>query len=261
MLLRIDLARIGAFAERWGSRKAARSVTDEDEHLRMEADDPFADTVDCRLIANGKALIPLRRDAAVFNPCPGCLPVSTPEADTLLDGYGCDTRFGWYIVRTSFGWATRKKPALHSLSLTLERRAQLLPGVHFTVRYPGQHFFFANPVTGTEHQLTVLGCAPDDRQPGERMHLSCTLSPELSAREVCIRDSRSPLPGAEVFDDGLLVRREQAGQQTLHEAFSEPGTNPDASPDWQLFFLRRNAAPISVILMDGRRTFGEEGTR
>jgi len=255
VLIRIDLARIGAFAERWTNRRSADRSMTPDELLRMQADDPFCNTITSRLIANDKALIPQRRDCVFFNPCPDCLPESLPDAETVLGGYGCDLRFGWQLVRTSFRWATRRKPALRSLSLTLERSPRLLPGVHFTVQYPGQHFFFANPVTGTEHRLTILSHAREACARGECMHLTCTLTPELPTRELRICDSRGALPAPDTFGSVPLMLRTTSDQQFLHEAFSEPCTDSDDLPDWQLFFLSHNAAPISVVLTDEMQAY------
>lgn len=240
VLLRIQPEQLTRFSRRWGETlRTGRQLTD-DEQLLLNADNPYYPDTLPRLLANGKALIPCHTHTARFNPHPSCCPPTTPEADALMELYHCDPSFGWLFIRTAFRWATRKKPALHELSLTLARQALLLPGPHLEIHAAGEVFRFIHPVTQTEHRFTVLSCLPDAQQ---RFRLSCTVSPALSDSELLIRDLHTAIP--DVPDVPLLRAN---GSSLLHTVLSAPGE----IPDWQLFFLYRRASSISLILSDDR---------
>ena len=244
LLVRVEPEQIARFTQRWGAKLRTDTRLSSDEQLLCKADDPFSPDIIPRLIVNGKALTAVRVDSVRFNPHPDCCPPTMPEADTLTELYGCDRSCGWLIVRASFLWATRKKPALHSLSLTLEHQPRPVPGVHFIARYAGQQFVFTHPFTGNEHRLTVLSVVHDT--PG-RTHLTCALTPDLPSHELLICDSRAAVPEAA---EPALLRTSDA---MLHEAFSDPPFVTGEAPEWKLVFCLSRSAPVSLILMDDRR--------
>ena len=75
------------------------------------------------------------------------------EARLAVEHYGLDPNFGWMLWRSAYPWATKRKPEIRSLSLTIIQDPVSIPGPHFQVRCPGDTAVFSHG--GTEHILTV----------------------------------------------------------------------------------------------------------
>ncbi len=58
--------------------------------------------------------------------------------------------------RQSFPWATKTRPALNTLVLSLEQRPISVPGPRFTVSKAGDTVSFTHPVTGEPCTLRAV---------------------------------------------------------------------------------------------------------
>ena len=105
-----------------------------------------------------------------------------------MEHYGLDPNFGWMLWRSAYPWATKRKPEIRSLSLTIIQDPVSIPGPHFQVRCPGDTAVFSHG--GTEHILTVQeyeaqamdwSRMPDTglEHPSHYVAMSYTVTPEL----------------------------------------------------------------------------------
>ena len=93
--------------------------------------------------------------SVVFNPCLPDEINNEPEAKWVLKHYELDTSYGWMIFRAAFLWPDKRRPAIKSLSLTMEQQPFRMPGPHFKIHSPGDQFAFSHPISETKYTLTV----------------------------------------------------------------------------------------------------------
>ena len=103
--------------------------------------------------------------------------------------------------RESFPWATKTKPVVKTISLSLEQGPAAIPGPRFTVSGAGDTVEFTHPVTGEAHTLTVveyeaqevdLSGMPDSEgwdYPTHCTAMAYVVEPELPRRALTVRDN------------------------------------------------------------------------
>lgn len=125
-----------------------------------------------------------------------------PEIEHLLEHYQLDRKKGWIFRRSSFAWATLKKPAIKTLQLSLKANKISVVAKRFQTPSPGENIRFTRPATGEEYTLTVLETEEQqmDKKQLEQLHqeelefpthykaMTYTLSPELPGNEFMVQD-------------------------------------------------------------------------
>lgn len=154
--MRVDAREIRAFMDRWAlwaENDHLQNVTREQQKA-IARDNPMKFHYKTRLMLNGKKLQADHGSAITYNPC---MPDdSQGNVMQMLNHYGLDTAYGWVISRDAFRWATRKRPEIRDLTMTMVHRPGYLDGPRFSTGAPGDTCTFTNPVTGVTHTLTVL---------------------------------------------------------------------------------------------------------
>ncbi len=87
-----------------------------------------------------------------------CLPEGVAndlKSRWLMEQYKLDPERGWTIHRISLPWATRRRPKLSSLSLTLRPHPERIPGPIFRLGGVGDSVRLTHPLTGAGYTLTV----------------------------------------------------------------------------------------------------------
>lgn len=125
-----------------------------------------------------------------------------PEIEQMFKHYHLGRNKGWMFYRTSFAWATLKKPAIKSLQLTMEARKISMVAKRFLTPPIGESIHFTRPVTGEKYTLAVLE-TEDQQMDGQRMErlyhgelefpthykaMTYTLSPEVEKGEFTLQD-------------------------------------------------------------------------
>ncbi len=198
--MRIEPWLIEAFMETWDltmENEGSKHFSQE-ERMRMELENPMRLNFDGLLWLNGKELCATHGCACMWNPCLPPKYVDVSEGKWAVQHYGLDLDFGWMIWRTSYPWATKRKPAIKSLSVTMVQQKQCVPGPHFYVEKPGDTFCFTYPEGGTEYTLTVrdyeeqtlkMGGMPDHLEYPTHYHvMSYTITPPLPEGTLTIQD-------------------------------------------------------------------------
>lgn len=265
---------IQAFMEKWGlSANSENAVPDRETEMRMDAENPLSVHFTPQLRLNGAILTWASGCGITWNPC---LPEGMDaEAEGLIAHYQLDPAWGWCIHRVSFPWASRRKPKLRTLSLSLSREPAEIPGPHFHVSAPGDTFRFTHPISGVEHTLTVqeytrqeAECIlPQSISPRYYTAMTYTLSPELPNPCVCVlgcgesdRSLENPfapgtLPsgtacigiiGGADGPTAIILGRESSA---LHAACSAMHFEPEADPEWRLVFREKTMEDISLELL------------
>lgn len=266
--------RIRAFMEKWGlSANSGEAAPDRETEMRMDAENPLSVHFTPQLRLNGAILTWTCGCGTVWNPC---FPEGMDdETKGVIAHYQLDPAWGWYIHRVSFPWASRRKPKLRTLSLSLSREPAEIPGPHFRVFAPGDAFRFTHPISGVEHTLTVqeytrqeVGHSlPQSVFPRHYTAMTYTLSPELP--DLCVRvlgcgESDRPLenpfvPGTPPTGaanigiiggaDGPTVIILGCESSALHTACSAVRFEPEADPEWRLVFREKAMEDISLELL------------
>ena len=193
--MRVEIDEIHAFMKKWNLNyecDTCENLTRE-QQMEMELDNPLCLHFNPRLELNGHELRASHGCAVTYNPC---LPDGTGielEAKWVVEHYGMDTSYGWVICRDSFPWASKRRPEIRTLSLTMEQELVSIPGPHFTVKAPGDSFRFVHPVNRAAYTLTVQeleqqtmpkNCFDSGRwlYPTQFTVMTYTITPEASER-------------------------------------------------------------------------------
>lgn len=206
LCMEIDPGELGAFLERWRPwAEGERPMTPEDEE-RQDAENPMTVDYDPKVTVNGRELRGRSGQGSGWVPM-SCRPeefqgeYNQQDWDNLwlMEHYGLDQEKGWMFWRESFPWATKGKPKLKTLSLTLEARPRPIPGPRFTVSGPGDSVDFTNPLTGQAHTLRVAEYEAQETDmtgmpegwdyPTHCTAMAYTLEPELPQGALMIRDA------------------------------------------------------------------------
>lgn len=204
LCVEIDPGELRAFLERWRPwAEGDRPLTPEDEE-RQDAENPMNLDYNPKLTVNGRELRGRSGNGSGWVPM--CLrPEGEQEGYTqqdweslwLMEHYGLDPERGWMFWRESFPWATRRKPAVRTLSLALEARPKPVPGPRFTVSGPGDSVELANPITGQIHTLRVVeyeaeqidaGFQDGWEYPSHCTAMTYTVEPELPREALIVQD-------------------------------------------------------------------------
>lgn len=204
LFMEIDPAALKAFIGKWSAREDEIGRFTPEEQERWMAENPTEVSYDVRAAVNGRPM--RRRSGSGFGWTPeSCRPESERrrsrqdwEAIWLMEHYGLDRERGWLFNRDSLCWATKLRPAMKTLSLSLEQNARAVPGPRFTVSGAGDTVEFIHPVTGEAHTLRVSeyeagemdprGLPPGWEYPARYAALSYTVEPELPREALTVRD-------------------------------------------------------------------------
>lgn len=191
--------RINAFLEKY---TVAAETADSDELEELsEKENPLNTNFRAVLTVNGKEIRQRHGCAVSFLP-DECIPIGergSMEAELLLKHYGLDDSCGWAFRRVAFPWATKSKPVLRSLKLHMEKELVSVSSVCFETPSESKQIKLIHPNTGEEYVLEIVGTECGEmpqnafgdesmEYPAHYTELTYTLSPELPAREFCIRD-------------------------------------------------------------------------
>ena len=155
--IRVEAEDIRRFMKKWNltpDNDSYENFTWE-QQMQMELENPLFLHFNPELELNGKTMRTSHGCSVCFNPCLPDGMVNEMEANCALEHYGLDTSYGWVICRNAFPWATKRRPKIKSLSLTMNQQPNRVPGPHFSVHAPGDNFTFTHPVNGTAYTLTV----------------------------------------------------------------------------------------------------------
>lgn len=199
------------------------------------------------------------------------------EARYVLEHYGLDGKMGWIFYRARLPWATKRKPVIRHLSLTLEQLPQLIPGPKFTTPDVGQSISAVHPITGNEHILTVTEAKQEVLEmnfpnsemvdwPRNCMSMAYTLSPDLTKEQFLLRDTEQSdvpkLKNAPVHPSGagsigiiggsdgptaIIITQKEKPEN--HSAISSLHFEPVEKVMWQLEFREKLVEDISVTLI------------
>jgi len=157
---------------------------------------------------NGKAL--RQRNGSGFGWMPESLRpekggwANEPEIEQMMEHYGLDRTRGWSFHRTSFSWATLRKPTIKSLNLTIKARDVFMTALRFATPAAGESITITRPLTGEEYILTVQEIE-DQEMDGDRMNrlhhgeyefpthyktMTYTLSPDLPGNQFMVQDTK-----------------------------------------------------------------------
>jgi hypothetical protein len=271
---------IRTFIDKWDLLHEDDHRYSNEEIRRMEQEHPLNIDFRPHVILNGKPLRNEHGSGSVWMPA-SCLAEGVQsERDSLrvLEHYGLDTSKGWMIRRCSFAWATAKKPAIKSLSLTLERELTDIPGIRFAAPPVGESISFTHPVTRTEHTLTVHEYEHNElntrhfsdtsmEYPTHHHAMSYSLSPDLSTRSIMIRDcAEGDSPRIKKSHDIEDTSSELAAaigiiggadgptaiivanrpQPKLHAACSSLHFEPVDEVEWQITFREKLVEDVTV---------------
>lgn len=288
LCLEAEPACIRAFGEKWGLYENDTPDLSPEQQERMAAEHPLDPDLRPCLSINGRPSPQSHGCGLTWLPA-GCLPPGTQndeQAAACLAHYGLDTGRGWAIRRFAFPWATRRRPQLRSLRVTLAQAPVCLLGPRFTTPPTGGTLTFTHPVTGAVHTLTVMGWEPQVltlppsaqgqfaayRVPSYYVGLTYTLAPDLPEGECFVRDcapgdAPAMVPaagGSPAAPEGsgcigiiggpdgptALFLHPKASDDGPHAACSSLRFQPVEQVEWQVVFRHKPVEDIEVTLLE-----------
>ena len=187
--MRVDPERVYAFLGRWQDAEADQHLPKR-KQMQMEWENPLDFQFRPYLYLNGKEL------SSTHGSSTCCIP-SLPDSASMevgtqmLEHYGLDPRFGWVFYRYSFPWATKRKPEMKHLAVSLIPETIQIPGPQLSVFHPGDQVSFS--YRNVDHLLKVLEYEPHKLDWGNPSHpdwvypeyfveMTYTVTPPLETR-------------------------------------------------------------------------------
>ena len=225
----ISMEDMTAFLKKW-DKKRRMSLKTQEEYEQITADNPGSREFTVEMSLDNIPLV--RRVSSSLNWYPenvfrmgneSSAPARSdewrndPDAETLMDAYGCSREYCWHFVRLSYNW--NGNPILSPQEIALSLQANPLP---VTVGYfntsPACNFETlqaVHPVTGQEYTLTLYECEQLRQSfaeigkenviyPEYFQTLSYRISPEIERSLFDIRDCA----------DGDRPKMEDAGKKS-----------------------------------------------
>ncbi len=274
---------IRSFMEKWNlniETEAYQEFT-KGQQIMIDSDNPLNLDFNAALQLNGKSLQTTHGCGTVFNPCLPDGYTAEPEAKWAADHYGLDSAFGWAIWRSCYPWATKNKPTIKSLSVTMIQEKMSVPGPHFHINTPGDTFSFTYPDGVTKYTLTVREYEPQTidtcrlpqnmEYPTHHYSLSYTITPELPDGLMTLADcsdsDRPRLRQTEIFEptavndaavigiiggaDGptAIVFGQKQTQSKLRVACSNLHFEPVADVEWRIVFHEKQFDDIVIDII------------
>ncbi len=279
--MQVEPSQIQAFMEKWDltiENEGQRQFSPE-EQMQLALENPLILDFCATLQVNGKKLESTHGSGTAYAPCLGPDYTAMDEALQAMEHYGLDPDYGWVLARFSYPWATKRKPTIRSLSLTMIQDPVSIPGPHLKACHPGTTATFLHE--GQEHTLTVQeyetkimdwSSMPDTglEHPSHYAAMSYTVSPELPDGVLTLEDCRegdrprqppSPpgQPEAENYStiigiiggvdgpEAVLFGPNQYGK--LHAAYSSLHFEPVDHVEWRLVFHETQFDDLTVDLL------------
>lgn len=262
-----------AFFNKWwpNGQGDGREFTPEEQE-RQTAENPMALDFQPTLTVNGKPLRSTSGNGFGWVP-DACRPEEergeqSQEAIWLMEHYSLNPEKGWIFFRESFPWATKTRPVLKTLSLSLEQNPVSVPGPRFTLSGAGDVVKFVHPVTGETHALHVVeyetqqmdaGHLQDTDQweyPTHYSAMSFVVEPELPRQSLTVRDcgqgdrprpKQSNMAGPTVATSvGVILATSKSGQPRA--ACSSLYFDPPEQIEWRMVFYQKTAEDMEVDL-------------
>lgn len=238
--------------------------------VRFENDSGALASADLSLTLNGKVLPQKRGFGTVWYPSEdnGC------EAAALMDRYGCDREKSWFFLRRSFLWYGKRRPAMQTLTLTLQAMPAAVHGPQFRVSGPGEEIVLSHPSREESYTLTVRGFTQEVLDanflydyPKHYALLRYTLSPDLPDTAFAVQDCAENDPGPEpIFQDGaapeacvgIIGGRDGPtavflstanGEKGIHMACSSFHYAPVEAVTWRMDFREKPWEDRRVVLL------------
>ena len=251
------------------------NAASEEEHDRMRDENPLVLNYRATLTVNGDCMKEKRAEYRLW--AEGFESYESAEMREILEHYGMDTEKCWGFQRISFPWATKSKPKIRSLSLSLAERPKSVRGDRFRVSGAGNTVSFVHPITRVSHTMTVQAYeqtvletlfSDGYEHPTHFTQLSYTVEPPLSPSQFHISDTRrSDLPrkinNAEIprsdFASALAIiggadgptavfsvrKQDTDGQRTASSSLSFA---PRTDVEWQMIFRERSREDTEIVL-------------
>lgn len=187
--MRAEPAAIRDFMKKWDltpENEAGQNFTQE-QQMQLDLDNPMRVEFHSFLHLNGKELPSTHGYGTSYNPCLGPEYVVEDEAKRAVEHYGLDLNYAWVILRSSYPWATKRKPEIRQLSVTMLPDAVSVPGPHFRISTPGDTFHFSYDdqeyiLTLQEYEAQEMDWSrmPDTglEHPSHYVAMSYTITPE-----------------------------------------------------------------------------------
>ena len=193
--------RVKAFIDKWELHREQERRFSKGEIRQIEREHPLNADIRPELTLNGKLLQAEHGTGTTWIPA-SCLPEgleTETEAKYTLTHYGLDPSKAWAVRRWAFRWATKRRPEIRSLQLTMVREHTDIPAAQFHTPDVGSSVSFSHPLTGTVHTLTVreyeMQTLGQNHFPDANMEypthfaaMTYTLTPDVDHRNFMLQD-------------------------------------------------------------------------
>lgn len=269
---------IKAFIDKWDLLHEAEHDYTQRQQEQIREENPLRIEFQPELVVNGRLLKGSRGCGVTWIP-QSCI---ADEDDCLtekqaLEHYGLDESRGWMIARNSFSWQTAPISDIQSLQIRLRHSPVVRQGIQFEIQGAGDQVSFTNPVTGTEHTLTVQAYKKQEIEkqylpadgleyPNHYTEMVYTIVPDLSEEDFQVEawgevdqpriiNQDNTNASACAFgiiggaDGPVAIFIENEKESTCHTVCSSLHFDPEAKVQWYMKFWEKRTDDISVTLI------------
>lgn len=279
--MQVEPADICDFMEKWtlSPENEVEQHFTQEQQMKLDLDNPMRVEFHSLLHLNGKELCSTHGYGTSYNPCLGAEYVVEDDAMRAVEHYGLDLNYAWVILRSSYPWATKRKPAIRNLSVAMIPDKVSIPGPHFQISTPGEAVNFSYggqnyTLTVQEYEAQTMDWSqmPDTglEHPSHYVAMSYTIAPEPPDNVLDIVDcdegdrprKAPPAPGQPVAascsmvvgiiggaDGPTAIICEQDKQVKLHAACSSLHFEPVEQVEWRMIFHEKHLGDTTVDLL------------
>lgn len=154
IIIKIPKTKIKNFIKKWKiDENSQYEDFDRITSMRIEAENPLNIDFDIDLKINNKTTNFERGTSATYSP------LKKHQDNTskwIINHYSLDENSNYIIERRSFPWATKKKPKIKNISLSLSYRKKPQPGNIIEINKPNEEFILQDPITKINHKIKII---------------------------------------------------------------------------------------------------------
>ncbi len=198
--MRVEAENYQKFYEMWNEKYSGRDgqQLSRRERLQMEIENPLCLKFWPEVSVNGRELQERNGSGDSYIPNDS----NDWEVRQIMEHYRLDQSYAWTFTRICFQWATRQRPEIKTIKLTMRQEPVRVPGEAFEIRGPGEQISLKRPGGRGEIRLSVqkleertleipqLAPEKEMEYPTHYTYMSYTLSPEPEPDYLTIDDLR-----------------------------------------------------------------------
>lgn len=147
----VPLERVYAYTDKWSNQESLSKK----QVRQMTQENPLCFSFESEVCVNGHTMNSEFGNGQCWDPTLLETDGFNDEAKWIMEHYGLDEQKAWRFHRITYPWATRRKPKISEMRVTLTASPVYLPATKIHTPTVGETVLLSHPLTGKEYILTA----------------------------------------------------------------------------------------------------------